>query len=252
MIKQRVPRGYGKIAIRTRNGRVVLPSPVKGPRTINAGLFAQLTPEQQKTALRCKPKQTVMVRGRAYWRAQAEIQRERISRLADLMLEPSADLKPGVATFLGELLTQQDLDAAYDISVKRMRINRLADEILSPEGIYLAGFVPGQMVFLGERLTQQDLDAAYLIVRKRLQKKYREREESKMTPVRLIGRDKATGKLHQAMRAENDPMRWRWLALDCNGEDDPITYGDFVMEFDNIETAPQQPPATTTPTMIRG
>lgn len=215
MTKQRVPRGYGKIAIRTRNGRVVLPSPVKGPRTINAGLFAQLTPEQQKTALRRKPKQTVMVRGRAYWRAQAEIQCERISRLADIMLDPYAVGGDGSTLLLSDLKV-------------------------------------GVTTFLGELLTQRDLDAAHLIVRKRLQKKYREREESKMTPVRLIGRDKATGKLHQAMRAENDPMRWRWLALDCNGEDDPITYGDFVMEFDNIETAPQQPPATTTPTMVRG
>ena len=218
MTKQRVPRGYGKIAIRTRNGRVVLPSPVKGPRTINAGLFAQLTPEQQKTALRRKPKQTVMVRGRAYWRVQAEIQRERISRLVDIMLDPDPYSVGG--------------DGSSPLLLSDLKV--------------------GVTTFLGELLTQQDLDAAHLIVRKRLQKKYREREESKMTPVRLIGRDKTTGKLHQAMRAENDPMRWRWLALDCNGEDDPITYGDFVMEFDNIETAPQQPPATTTPTMVRG
>ena len=218
MTKQRVPRGYGKIAIRTRNGRVVLPSPVKGPRTINAGLFAQLTPEQQKTALRRKPKQTVMVRGRAYWRVQAEIQRERISRLVDIMLDPDPYAVGG--------------DGSSPLLLSDLKV--------------------GVTTFLGELLTQRDLDAAHLIVRKRLQKKYREREESKMTPVRLIGRDKTTGKLHQAMRAENDPMRWRWLALDCNGEDDPITYGDFVMEFDNIETAPQQPPATTTPTMVRG
>lgn len=117
MIKQRVPRGYGKIAIRTRSGRVVLPSPVKGERTVEDWSAAFASVKQRKT---------ITIKGRPHWRSARELRHERIRLLADWLLDrhreviDPADLLNGRMIFLGERITKQDLDGAHAIMQKRL------------------------------------------------------------------------------------------------------------------------------------
>lgn len=118
MTKQRVPRGYGKIAIRTRSGRVVLPSPVKGERTVEDWSAAFASVKQRKT---------ITIKGRLHWRSARELRHERIRLLADWLMDyhrqdiiDPADLLNERMVFLGERITRQEYEAA--IAIMRQRL----------------------------------------------------------------------------------------------------------------------------------
>jgi hypothetical protein len=58
-------------------------------------------------------------------------------------------------------------------------------------------------------------------------------QESIMTPVRVIGRDAATGKCYVAMKGEAGSKTWGWLEVKSPviADDKPDMAGDMIIDF---------------------